>query len=197
MAEPWHYTTYLDLLDHWQALIAGVLGFAAAIGVVWVTLRIERRKLQREMDALKKSLAVELRQQVPHALRAGLALRGLAGSCPPITARMLQSLASVPAPMVYPATADKIGLLGQDAMDVVIVYSLIESGRGGTTALINSRDPDNITPSTVAATAGAFLSACAYAQSVLPKLRTGVPEHDQKDAALIERIRAATAQQPG
>ena len=110
---------------------------------------------------------------------------------------MLQSLASVPDPMVYPATADKIGLLGQDAMDVVIVYSLIESGRDGTTALINSRDPDNITPSTVAATAGAFLSACAYAQSVLPKLRTGVPEHDQKDAALIERIRVATARQPG
>ncbi len=102
MTEPWHYTTYLDLLDHWQALIAGVLGFAAAIGVVWVTLRIERRKLQQEIDALRKSLAVELRQQVPHALRAGLALRGLASSRPPITARMLQSLASVPAPMVYP-----------------------------------------------------------------------------------------------
>ncbi len=81
-------------------------------------------------------------------------------------------------------------------MDVVIICSLIESGRGGTTALINSRDPDNITPNTVAATAGAFLSVCAYAQTVLPKLRTGVPEDDQQDAALIERIRAATAQQP-
>jgi hypothetical protein len=197
MTEPWHYTTYLDLLDHWQALIAGVLGFAAAIGVVWVTLRIERRKLQREMDALRKSLAVELRQQVPHSLRAGVALRGLAGGVAPVTARMLQSLASVPAPMVYPATAGKIGLLGQDAMDVVIVYSLIESGRSGTSALINSRDPDNITPSTIAATAGMFLAACMYAQSVLSKLRTGVPEHDQKDAALIERIRAETAQKPG
>jgi hypothetical protein len=119
LTEPWHYATVLDLLDHWQALIAGVLGFAAAIGVVWVTLRIERRKLQREMDALKKSLGVELRQQVAHALRAGLALRRLAGAPPPIIARMLQSLASVPAPMVYPATAHKIGLLGRDAMDVV------------------------------------------------------------------------------
>jgi hypothetical protein len=29
--EPWHYTTILDLLDHWQALIAGLLGFAAAM----------------------------------------------------------------------------------------------------------------------------------------------------------------------
>ena len=81
-------------------------------------------------------------------------------------------------------------------MDVVIVYSLIESGRGGTTALINSRDPDNITPSTIAATAEAFLRACGYAQSVLPKLKTGVAEHDQRDAKLIENIREATTTVP-
>jgi hypothetical protein len=69
-AEPWHYTTLLDAIDHWQALIAGALGFAAAIVAVVLTLRIERRKLQREMDALSKSLAVELRLLVPRALAA-------------------------------------------------------------------------------------------------------------------------------
>jgi hypothetical protein len=51
VTEPWHYTTALDALDHWQALIAGGLGFLAAIIVVYVTLRIERRKLERELDA--------------------------------------------------------------------------------------------------------------------------------------------------
>jgi hypothetical protein len=56
---------------------------------------------------------------------------------------------------------------------------------------LNSRDADNITPRTIAATACAFLSACASAQSALPKLRTGVPEHDQKDAELIARIKSA------
>lgn len=30
-----------------------------------------------------------------------------------------------------------------------------------------------------------------YAQSVLPKLKTGVVAHDQKDAELIDRINAA------
>jgi hypothetical protein len=191
LIEPWHYTTILDLFDHWQALIAGGLGFAAAVAAVIFTLRIERRKWQRELYALEKSLAVELRQQVAHALRAGTALRGLARGNPPITARMVQSLGIVPAPMIYPASADKIGLLGQGAMDVVIVYSLIEIGRGGTASLINSRDPDNITPNTIEATAVAFLNACAYAQSVLPKLKTGVPAHDQKDAELVQKIRAA------
>jgi hypothetical protein len=35
MRQPWHYTRFLDLVDHWQALIAGVLGFAVAKGVQW------------------------------------------------------------------------------------------------------------------------------------------------------------------
>ncbi len=106
---------------------------------------------------------------------------------------MMESLARVPAPIVYPANADKIGLLGPDAMDVVIVYTLIELGRSGTVSLINFREPDDMSASTVAMTAGVLLHACTYAQSVLPKLRTGVAEHDQKDAELIKRIQAAAA----
>ncbi len=193
MSEPWHFTTIVDLIDHWQALIAGLLGFAAAVIAVILTLRIERRKLQREMDALQKSLAVELRQLVPNALGAAVALKKLAREHDPITARMVESLARVPAPIVYPANVDKIGLLGSDAMDVVIVYSLIELGRSGTASLINSREPDDISPATVEMTAGVFLHACTYALSVLPKLRTGVAEHDQKDAELIRRIQMVAA----
>lgn len=192
MTEPWQYTTFLDLLDRWQALIAGLLGFAAAIGVVWVTLRIEWRKSERELHALRKSLALELRQIVPRALGAGVALRNLAHSHQQITARMVESYARVPTPMVYPAVADKIGLLGDDAMGVVIIYSLIELGRSGIVSLINSRDPDNISPDTVAASAIPFLTACRYALLLLPNLKTGVTAHDQHDAALIENIRAAT-----
>jgi hypothetical protein len=143
------------------------------------------------MDALSRSLAVELRLLVPRALAAGQALQKLAREHDPITARIVESYARVPAAIVYPANADKIGLLGADAMDVVIVYSLIELGRSGTASLINSRTPDNISANTVEMTGGVFLSACAYAQSVLPKLKTGVVAHDQKDAELIDRIKAA------
>ena len=191
MSEPWHFITIVDFIDHWQALLAGLLGFAAAIIAVILTLQIERRKLQREMDALQKSLAVELRQLVPNALRAAMSLKKLAREHDPITARMVESLSRVPAPIVYTANADKIGLLGPDAMDVVIVYSLIELGRSGTVSLINSREPDDISAATVEMTAGVFLNACNYAQSVLPKLRTGVAEHDLKDAELVKRIQAA------
>jgi hypothetical protein len=147
------------------------------------TLLIERRKAQHELDALRKSLAVELRQIVPRALGAGTALRELAHSNQQITARMVENHARVPVPQVYPATAGKIGLLGDDAMGVVIVYSLFELGRSGATSLISTRAPDNIAPETVAAAAVPFLAACQYALSVLPKMKTGVAVHDQLDAS--------------
>ena len=76
-------------------------------------------------------------------------------------------------------------------MGVVIEYSLFELGRSGTMSLINSRDPNNISPHTVAASVIPFLTACEYALSVLPKLKTGVAAHDQHDAALMEKIKQA------
>jgi hypothetical protein len=191
--EPWHFTTWLDLFDHWQALIAGALGFAAAIIVVRFTFKMERRKAQLELDALRKSLAVELRQVVPRALGAALALRKLAHGPEQITSRMVESFSRMPTPSVFPAAAGRIGLLGDDAMGVVIIYSLFELGRSGIISLINSRDPNNISSDTVAASAIPFLTACEYALSVLPKLKTGVAVHDQHDAALLERIKQAVS----
>src|ERR1700722_14059349 len=42
--EMWHFTTWLDALDHWQTGIAGVLTFAAGVGTVWATMIIARRQ---------------------------------------------------------------------------------------------------------------------------------------------------------
>jgi hypothetical protein len=124
-AEPWHFTTWLDLFDHWQALIAGALGFAAAIIVVRFTLRIERRKAQLELDAARKSL--------------------------------------------------------------------FELGRSGTLSLINSRDPNNISPHTVAASAIPFLTACEYALSVLPNQLVPTEGNRQINGSLHKEVHTDTA----
>jgi hypothetical protein len=47
---------------------------------------------------------------------------------------------------------------------------------------------NNVSPRSVAAVAAAFLAACSYAREVLPKLKTGVSSHDDKDAMLIQEI---------
>ena len=44
---PWHFTTWLDLLDHWQTGIAGGLAFAAGFGTVVATMIIARRQNRR------------------------------------------------------------------------------------------------------------------------------------------------------
>ncbi|MFO1124632.1 MAG: hypothetical protein U1E25_04625 [Methylocystis sp.] len=195
---PWHYTTALDFVDHWQTLLAGLIALIAAIITVFVTLRVERRKVDRELDALRKSLAIELRQLVPRALGAHLSLHKL-GSKPdgPITIRMVESLSRVPVPIVYPANAHKIGLLEGDAMDVVIVYGLFDIARDGVARVITSyRTPNDVSPEVVLKTADAFLEACKYATNVLPKMRTGVPSHDDRDAELLQKISAAASGRP-
>lgn len=67
-AVPWHCTTLVDFVYHWQTLLAGLIAMVAAIITVAVTLKVERRKVDRELDALHKSLAIELRQLIPRAL---------------------------------------------------------------------------------------------------------------------------------
>ena len=194
---PWHYTTIVDFVDHWQTLLAGIIALIAAIITVFVTLKVERRKADREIDALRKSLAIELRQLIPRALGAHTSLKKLGGKTDgPITARMVESLSRVPAPIVYPANAHKIGLLEKDAMDVVIVYGLLDIARDGVARVITTyRTPDDISPKVVLKTAEAFLEACKYARGVLPKLRTGVASHDDRDAELLQIISTTAGSQ--
>jgi hypothetical protein len=194
-AVPWCYTTFVDFLDHWQTLLAGLIALVAAIITVIITLKVEQRKVDRETAALRKSLAVEIRQLIPGALGAHVSLQKLGSKADgPITARMVESLSRTPTPIVYPSNAHKIGLLEEDAMDVVILYGLLDIARDSVTRLITSyRTPDDISPVVILGTAEAFLETCKCARVVLPKLRTGIPSHDTRDAELLSRIEATTA----
>ena len=158
------------------------------------TVHLERERVLSELDALRKSLGVELRQQIAGAFRAYDNLRGLASKPDgPITARMVASRAQMPAPIIFSANAGKIGLIEGDAMDVLIVYTLLEDARDYAARLTIFRTPDDISPAVVMETAQVFLMACECARDVLPRLRTGVASRDAKDEALIQQINAALA----
>src|SRR5882757_9190182 len=104
---------FLAALDRWQALIAGALGFGAAIWTVRRTLQAEERKTKREIETLRHSLGVEIRQCVGSALAMHRSLRRLAQMERriPITSWMIENSGPLLRPVVYPASADKIGLL--------------------------------------------------------------------------------------
>jgi hypothetical protein len=52
----WHYTTFVDALDHWQNLAAGLVAVFAAVIAVSSTEFFARRKERREIEALLASL---------------------------------------------------------------------------------------------------------------------------------------------
>jgi hypothetical protein len=194
MPEPWRYTTVLDFLDHWQAIIAGVLGFSAGIIAVLITLGIERRRVAREADALRKSIATELRLMVSRALGVfNLLDKYIKDASTPITGRMVRYLTRVPTPVIFPANADKIGLLGSDAMEAVIFYAFIEVGREGAKDLERDYAENRIPTDSLAVVARSFLTACNQAVILLPALQTGDPKHAEKDAEVIRTIKRAFA----
>jgi hypothetical protein len=57
MPPTWHFTTWLDLFDHWQTVIAGVLALAAAFGTILVTGRIANRQIAAAREEADRVIA--------------------------------------------------------------------------------------------------------------------------------------------
>jgi hypothetical protein len=58
----WHFTTWLDLLDHWQTGIAGFLAFAAGFGTVVATMIIARKQIVASHEEADRVTAVAQKQ---------------------------------------------------------------------------------------------------------------------------------------
>lgn len=66
---PWHFTTVLDLFDHWQTLITGFLAGGAAVATVWVTrstasaqIKASREQADRMVAAAREQTSVTSEQ---------------------------------------------------------------------------------------------------------------------------------------
>lgn len=110
---------WFNVLDHWQSLVAGLVALLAAWMAVRWTEGIERRKERREAAAIRASVAVEVQQFIDTLLRVrGLIRTG--SSEPNFNPLDLLRYTQFHQPVVYPAIADRIGMLGAPlAKDVV------------------------------------------------------------------------------
>jgi hypothetical protein len=108
-----------QFLYNWQTLFAGSLALVAA----WLTLRAARRKERQDVEAMRKSLAVEIRRLVDilRQTREGFIAAVQSARAPLVSDVVKQTSRGVP--IVYPATADRVGLLGDVAPDVVGFYA--------------------------------------------------------------------------
>jgi hypothetical protein len=155
--ENWIQHSRVDqFLYDWQTIIAGVLALVAAFGTVVAamrviaatreqtatTVRLERERDASEVDALRKSLAVEIREYIGILIKTREILRPYSGPEKPMQVRDLRSVAVFPRPTVYPASADRIGLLGPLAVSVTSFYSTIE--RLNSTVRFLTIDPEEL-----------------------------------------------------
>jgi len=99
--------------------VPGVLALGAAL----IAVRAARRKERREVEAIRLSLAVEIRRLVNVLLQAHEALGLLSSKNQSPPADDVVEMISRGRPVVYPATADRVGLLGRVAPDVVMFYA--------------------------------------------------------------------------
>ena len=163
--EDWiqHWKAAQFLYD-WQNLIAGVFALAAA----FFALRAARRKERREAEAMRKSLAVEIRRLVDILRQTHQAFIVAVQNDLSLTVCDVEKQTARGVPVVYPATADQVGLLGHVAPYVVTFYANLRdiefAGRmsGGAAAA-----PRHVSPTALRDLADLIDKAC---QSALPLL---------------------------
>ena len=145
------------------------------------TVRLERERVSSELDALRKSLAVEIRQYIDILIKTREILRRLSGPEKRMLAGDLRSLAVFYPPTVYPASADRIGLLGPLAVSVTSFYTTIE--RLNFTARLITNDPEElVSRGNIEEVAGLLEQAC---RTSLPLLSSSSDERDADFRAII------------
>jgi hypothetical protein len=179
----WQFTTWLALLYYWQTLAAGVF----ALGAAWLAVRAAHQRERREVEAIRLSLAVEIRHLVNILLQThdgfGQSLRK--NQC--LRADDVLKQTSRGVPVVYPATADRVGLLGSVAPDVVIFYANLQdlnfAGR------MTSSDPAEPVPSdALSGLMKLIKKACQSALPLLSELPPNTADPDTERKAKIEAM---------
>jgi hypothetical protein len=180
---PWQFTTWLDLLDHWQSLAAGLVAVAAASIAVGGAELFARLKERRVRKAILLSLAVEVRACLDLLIRKREIIRRLCRREAFVFGRDLKAVIELPSPIVFSASADRIGLLGpRIAAGLVEFYATYEALN--LTVRVAATDPDRqVAWDQIEALGPLFEKACSRALPLLAKL-----PHEEADAALKEAI---------
>ena len=178
----------IELADHWQALLAGLLGFAAAIVAVILTLRAEHRKAAAEDQTFKHALGAEVRQFGLLAFEALLRLQQ-----PGITVQMIEDSTRFPSPAIYLSNGHRVGSLGDhEDQQVVYFYGQIDILVSGVARMRRDFPPRTPVGKTeLQALCDVLFEACNAAAGLLAPLSAGATENanDAKFRELVEEKR--------
>jgi hypothetical protein len=172
----------------WQTVIAGAL----ALGAAWLAVRAAHQRERREVEAIRLSRAVEIRHLVNILFETHRGFgEALSKNLYPRADDVVKQT-SRGVPVIYPATADRVGLLGSVAPYVVIFYANLQdldfAGR------MTSSDPaDPVPPKDLRDLMTLIEKACQSALPLLNKLPQDKDDPDTERKAKIEAMGALKA----
>jgi hypothetical protein len=183
--------TWYKLLTEWGGLIAGCLGFVAAIVAVLVTIYGERRTAKRELASLRRALGVEVRLYTANALKAHYYCESLLiNNESPIHFILIEDRAKFPSSSIYTNAVVKIGEFGDCAATLVRFFASIAVTREAADRLRGHPLADNLPSSEVAKAADGLIDIAKMGIELFPFLKTGIESEDSQDGdgtAKIER----------
>jgi hypothetical protein len=191
MQIPWGFT-WLDMLPlaavktklyHWQSLAAGLVALGAAIVAVGGAELFARLKERRERKAILLSLAAEVRAYLDLFIRKREIIRRLCRREELVFGRDLKAVIELPSPIVFSASADRIGLLGpRIAAGLVEFYATYEA-LNLTVRVAATHLDRQVAWDQIELLGPLFEQACSRALPLLAKL-----PHEKADAALKATI---------
>ena len=178
-----------NFLDHWQSLIARLVGAAAAIAAVLFTLRGEARRRNLEVDSLRAALGIEIRLFALRAYEGHLRIRARLAAGEQILVRNLEDDARFPSPVIYRNTSNALGAFGNYTHDIVLFFGQVDLTADAIRRLSNLLSPNgSVDRPTATHLADSLLTACLAAVAVQPAFK-GTPrsEHGAEFSAVVSK----------
>ena len=120
---------WFDLLDHWQtfagdafAVGAAFIALVCALGAAFIEVRAARQQERRAVEALRLSMAAEIRRLVDVMLQTHEIFDRVSRTDQSLLADDVVKEISRGTPVVFPAMADRIGLLGFRVAPYVLTF---------------------------------------------------------------------------
>jgi hypothetical protein len=171
------------------SIIAGCLGFAAAIIAVLLAMGSERRKVTRELASLRRALGVEVRHYTWNAYRAHCELKAMiVGNISPIPAIFVEDKAKLPLPQIYPNAVVQIGEFGEATANIVLFFNRVNVTREAAERLLRHPSSQNLPSGEVAWAVEGLIRIAEVGMQLLPHLQTGIDAEDRHDDEVTKKI---------
>jgi hypothetical protein len=185
----------MSLLDHWQTLVGSllgaILGFAAAIWTVRVTLLSEDRRAEREARSIRRSLTAELRQIGLRALDGYHACKALSESPGGVRIEQLENAARFPDPVVYPTVAAHLDAIGANAETVVFFYGSIDLIRQAFERARQAHGTSDVPGGAMHELCRSLIDMCRALKTILPDLAEDPKAGPPTDRELLSELGSA------